>query len=53
MKDQKMLSVRIASSKFTDFKDFCTENDLTMKDVITKLVDLTLEARKYEKAEQK
>ena len=48
MKDQKMLSVRLDSTKFLSFKDFCTRNNITMKDAITKYVDLTLEADLHE-----
>ncbi len=49
MKDQKMCSFRLESTKFVNFKDFCARNNITMKDVLTKYVDLTLEAEQLEK----
>ena len=52
MKDQKMLSIRLDSEKFISFKDFCTRNNFTMKDVITKYVELTLEAEQHEQREK-
>jgi len=52
MKDQKMLSIRLDSAKFDNFKDFCTRNEISMKHVITKYVDLTLEADKLEQSEE-
>jgi len=52
MKDQKMLSVRLDSAKFISFKDFCTRNNITMRDVIDKTIDLILQAEKQEQSEK-
>lgn len=52
MKDQKMLSVRLDSEKFISFKDFCTRNNVSMRDVISTTVDIILEAEKHEQEAQ-
>ena len=44
MKDQKMLSFRVDSKLHVDFKDFCTRNGLTIKNALTKIIEILLEA---------
>lgn len=51
MKDQKMLSFRVDSSLHVDFKEFCTRNDVTIKDSLTKVIKLLLEAEGNEMGE--
>ena len=44
MKKPKMCSFRLESSVFSNFKDFCTRNNITIKDSLTKMIELILEA---------
>jgi len=48
MKDQKMLSFRVNSELHISFKDFCTRNNTTIKDALTKMMNLILDAEKQE-----
>lgn len=49
MKDLKMCSFRLNSNVFTDFKDFCTRNNITIKETLTKCIGLLLEADTIER----
>ena len=49
MKDLKMCSFRLDSDQFSNFKDFCTRNNITIKETLTKCIDLLLEADQIEK----
>jgi len=48
MKDLKMCSFRLNSEIFDNFKDFCTRNNITMRQTLTKFVNLVLEADRIE-----
>jgi len=48
MKDQKMLSFRVDSKLHVEFKEFCTRNNITIKNSLTKVIKLLLEADKNE-----
>ena len=48
MKDQKMLSFRVNSTLHEDFKSFCTRNEVTIKESLTKVIKLLLEAEENE-----
>ena len=39
-----MCSFRLEESVFAEFKDFCTRNNITIKDSLTKMIELILEA---------
>lgn len=51
MKDLKMCSFRLETSLFSNFKDFCTRNNITIKETLTKCIDLLLEADNNEQLE--
>lgn len=44
MKDLKMCSFRLESDLFSEFKGFCTRNNITIKETLTKVINLLLEA---------
>ena len=44
MKKLKMCSFRLDESVFSEFKDFCTRNNITIKESLTKVIELVLEA---------
>jgi len=44
MKDLKMCSFRLEPSVFISFKDFCARNNITIKETLTKVIELLLEA---------
>ena len=44
MKDLKMCSFRLEKSVFSEFKAFCTRNNVTIKQSLTKVIELLLEA---------
>ena len=44
MKNLKMCSFRLEESVFSDFKDFCTRNNITIKDSLTKVIEIILQA---------
>ena len=48
MKDLKMCSFRLDSIQFSNFKGFCTRNNITIKETLTKCIDLLLEADRIE-----
>lgn len=48
MKSQKMCSFRLEFELFANFKDFCTRNNITIKETLTKCISLLLEADKNE-----
>lgn len=51
MKDLKMCSFRMKPDLFISFKDFCTRNQTTIKDTLTKLIEVVLEAETTEARE--
>lgn len=48
MKDEKMLSIRIPTVDFTEFKELCAENNKSMKGVISDFLRLLIKAKKSE-----
>lgn len=53
MKDLKMCSFRLEKSTFEKYKDFCTRNNITIKDSLTKVIKLLLEAEVMENDKSK
>ena len=45
-KDLKVCSFRLEPSKLSEFKAFCTRNKITIRDSLTKVINLLLEADK-------
>ncbi len=53
MEKLKMCSFRLESELFTNFKDFCTRNKVTIKGSLTKVIELLLEAEVNENDQAK
>lgn len=47
-KHMKMVSFRLNPKLHVDFKEFCTRNDVTIKDSLTKVIKILLEAEGIE-----
>ena len=49
MENPKMCSFRLEKSTFEKYKAFCTRNNITIKESLTKVIELVLEADGSEK----